>query len=120
MTTYVYLTLAVAITLLAAFIEAHGYSYSFEAFRGEKIDFSILGLSFGLYSLGIVIDYVGLSIMSKSSIFIPELLSTIFMVGTIVGIAMISGQFLTWKAVDQTVAVGIVAGLGWLTWRLDK
>lgn len=109
---------AIVITLLAAFVEAHAYNYSFDAFKQGNIQWMLLALSFGVYSIGILIDYVSLYVLSKTSIFIPELLAAIFMVATLVGIALLSGQFLTWKTSDQIVAGLIVAGLGWLAFRV--
>jgi hypothetical protein len=118
--TPVYLSIAIVITLIAAAIEAHGYNYGFQAFKDGTINPNLAVLSFILYSLGIIVDYIGLHVMSKSTIYIPEILSTIFMVGTIVGIALLSGQFFTWKTADQAVAIAVVVGIGWLTYRVDK
>lgn len=117
--TWLVTIIAILITMFAGLVEARGYNTSFEAFRTGNIA-SLLALSFAWYSIGIAIDYFALFILSKSPIFIPEILSTIFMVTTIVGIAILSGQFFTWARIDQAVGVLIVIGLAWLSYRVDK
>jgi hypothetical protein len=110
---------ALIVTLIAAMIEAYGYTYSFQAFKEPgQVHYHLLGLSFGIYAVGIIVDYCSLYILSKTHLFIPELLAMIFMVTTIVGIAILSGQFLTWKLIDQLVAGAVVAGLAWLTYSV--
>jgi hypothetical protein len=110
---------AILITMFASVFESRAYIFSFEAFRTGNI-VSLLALSFAWYSVGIIIDYFALFILTKSPIFIPEILSTIFMVSTIVGIAVLSGQFLTWARIDQAVGVLIVIGIAWLSYRVGK
>lgn len=99
-------------------IEAYGYTFSFRAFKND-FDVKMLYLAFSWYAVGIWVDFLALFIMSKTSLYVPELLAMIFMVCTIVGIAILSGQFFTWKVIDQMVGVGVVAGLGWLTYRVE-
>jgi divalent metal cation (Fe/Co/Zn/Cd) transporter len=36
---------------------------------------------------------------------------------TIVGVALLSGRILEWPRVDQLVAAGVLAGIGWLVYR---
>ena len=104
--------------MVAAVIEAYGYNYSFAAYRGG-FHWQLLGISFACYSIGIFIDYLALSILSKSPVFIPELVALIFMVSTIIGIAVLSGKFFTWNRLDQVVALLVVAGIAWLTYRVE-
>lgn len=111
--------LAILITIIAAGLEAYGYSYSFQAFENRSFDPWLLTKAFCLYSVGIWVDYFALFVMSKGSIYIPEILTVIFMTATIVGIALISGQFFQWKLLNQIIGVSVVVGLAWLTYRIE-
>jgi hypothetical protein len=117
--TVLFVLFAICVTLAAAVVEAHGYMTSFQALNGQVNGNGLLK-AYGWYSLGIAIDFFALYLMSKSSVFVPEIMATIFMVSTIIGIAIMSGQFMTWKLVDQAVGVLVVAGVAWLTYRVDK
>ena len=50
----------------------------------------------------------------------PEIQTTIWFVFTIIGVGVLSGQFLKWQTVDRVVAVGVLAGLTWLLVRVAE
>lgn len=112
--------IAIVITITAALVEARGYVLSFAAFSNGNVNIWQLGVSLLWYILGILIDYIALYTLSQSKIFIPELLSTIFMLSTIVGIALLSGQFFQWQLIDKIVAVLVAMGLVWLAYHVDN
>ncbi len=109
---------AIAITIIASAIESFAFMYSFEAIK-QGVAVRLLVTSLGLYIVGILVDYFALYVMSKSGTFAPELLAMIFMTSVIIGIALISGNFFTWKLVDQIVAVAVVVGIAWLSFRTE-
>lgn len=47
----------------------------------------------------------------------PEMQTLLWFTMTIIGVAIVSGQFVDWQRVDQAVAVAILIGLGWLLFR---
>lgn len=112
------LVVAVALTLVAASVEARGYVLSFDAFRNGTHP-ALLLQAFAWYALGIWIDYAALFVLRQSSLYVPELLSMLFMSATLIGIALLSGQFFTWRTSDQAVAVLVAFGLVWLAYRVE-
>ena len=46
-----------------------------------------------------------------------EAQTLVWFAATIIGVAILSGQFLRWQLLDQTVALGVLAGIAWLLAR---
>ena len=112
-----FFTLALLLTIAAGFIEAQGYVLSFDAIR----EGSLIGLmqSYVVYSVGIVVDYGALYILRHSSMYVPELLSMIFMGSAIIGIALFSGQFFGWDIINKCLAVTTALCLCALAYRIE-
>jgi hypothetical protein len=45
--------------------------------------------------------------------------TSLWFLATIVGLALVSGEFRKWQRVDQAVAIVVAAGLSWLVVRVD-
>ena len=47
----------------------------------------------------------------------PEIQTVTWFGVTLIGVALVSGSFLKWTLLDQTVAVAVLFGIGWLMFR---
>jgi hypothetical protein len=46
-----------------------------------------------------------------------EAQTLVWFAATIIGVAILSGQFLRWQLLDQSIAVVVLAGIAWLLAR---
>jgi hypothetical protein len=72
------------------------------------------------YVVGFSIYFLAVIVLEKLGIHAPEIQTTIWFVFTIIGVGVLSGQFLKWQPVDRVVAVGVLAGLTWLLVRVAE
>lgn len=82
----------------------------------------VFSLRHALYSAlffqcGVVMYWVALRTLSAWGVVSTEAQTLVWFAATIIGVAIMSGQFLRWQAVDQTVALGVLLGIGWLLGR---
>lgn len=112
------LACSIVLTILAALVEAKGYLYSFRSFTDTN-GVTLIGLAILCYFIGIVIDFTAIYLISKTHYYVPEIMSMLFMAVTIIGVAILSGQFLNWNHFNQGVAVLIMLGLCWLMYQTE-
>ncbi len=106
---------AFVLTCVAGIIEAKGYVHSFDGIRDN--DIWKVTIAFSIYSFGIIVDFIALFLLRNSSFFVPEIMAMLFMAVVIVGIAIFSGQFFKWSAIDQAVSCMVFGGLLFLAYR---
>jgi hypothetical protein len=85
--------------------------------QGGKLIRSELVKSALGFSVGISAYWLGIKYLKELGVLSPEVQTLIWFVITIIGVALISGKFLRWQAVDQLVAVALLLGIGWLLLR---
>jgi len=108
------LSLVVVTVIISGLGEAVGALYASKIWAKDKVSiesviFSLLGyiVSVGMY-------WISIKYFQKIGIVSTEIQMLGWFTITIVGIALISGQFLQWKLVDQVIAFCVVLGIGWL------
>ncbi len=109
------LFMAFVLTCVAGIVEAKEYVYSFDGIKNN--DLSKVSIAFLIYSVGIIIDFIAISLLKNTNFFVPEILAMLFMAVVIIGIAVFSGQFFKWSALDQAVACMVFGGLLFLAYR---
>lgn len=109
--------LIISLTLVSGFSDSLGFVYASNIWQGGKLVWKELlksGLGFGL---GTTTYWVAVRYLSGSGMVSSELQSVLWFGTTMVGIALLSGRFLQWRALDQMVAVLVLIGIGWLMSR---
>jgi len=109
--------LVIFLTVLSGIGDSQGFVHSSQIwvngkFVGSSALKAGLGFSFGILTYWIVVRYLQvLGIVSA------EFQTLLWFSITIVGVAIVSKSFLAWNLVDQSVAIAILFGLGWLMYR---
>lgn len=109
--------LMIGFTLLSGAGDALGFIHAGKVWQNDQIVWrevlwSALGFSAGVFMYWLALRYLtGFGIASTE-------IQTLFWFGiTLVGVAVLSGQFVRWHPVDQVVGVAVLAGIGWLLFR---
>lgn len=112
--------LIISLTLLSGFFDARGFFHAAFIWQKGKLVWHELTLSGLNFCLGIISYWVAIKYFKEVGVVFPELQTLIWFVVTIIGVAFLSGQFLHWQKAEQIVALGIILGLGWLSFRTAK
>ena len=73
--------------------------------------------SAGGYAVGIGIYYFAVRYLNLLGIEAAELQTIAWFLLTLIGVALLSGQFFKWARLDQAIALLLIAEVGWLLWR---
>lgn len=106
-------------TALSALADAAGFIYSARAFREGDVLWSSLGQAGLMFFVGLVTYWLATRDFSALGMGTPEVQFLFWFTMTIAGLALLSGEFLRWPPLDQSVAGMIVAGLCFLIVRVS-
>lgn len=109
--------LIIGIMLVSGFADSQGFIHAAQVWQSGTVAWDALGKSALGYGVGISLYWIDLRYMQKIGVTSPEL-QTVFWFGvTMVGVAATSGQFFQWSRLNQVVGVGVLMGIGWLSFR---
>jgi hypothetical protein len=111
------LGLILGLTLISGIADAQGFIHAARIWQEGKLHWGELGKSGLGFSVGIAVYWVSLKYMREVGVVTPEIQTLIWFGVTIVGVALVSGRVFLWPVRDQVVAVGVLAGIGWLLFR---
>ena len=111
------IVLVVVLTLLSAFCDSLGLVYAARIWREDTILWSELRLSATGFLAGVMFYWIAIRYLNQTGIVDPELQALLWFGTAAIGVALLSGQFLSWHLIDQSVAMAVLAGIGWLLWR---
>lgn len=105
------------LTLISGLADAQGAVHAAKAWQGDRLQWvevakAVLGFTIGISVFFLVIKY-----MTALGIFAPEIQTITWFSVMIIGVAFFSGAFFTWQWTEQAVAMGVLAGIGWLLFR---
>ena len=108
-------TLAVALfTLISAIADSYGFLHAAKVWDGGRLELSELGRSMLGFAVGISMYWLLLRYLQQLGVVVPELQTLFWFGATMIGVALGSGAFFGWALREQIVAVGVIAGIGWL------
>lgn len=110
--------LVLAITVVSGLADARGFLYAAQIWHDGALSPGALARSAAGFAVGISLYYVGLKLQTALGIRAPELQAASWFAVTLIGVAVTSGRFTTWRPVDQLVAVLVLVGIGWLMFRV--
>jgi len=107
------------LTLLAlsGLADAFGFFYASKIWREGSLSASDLARSAAGWVGGITAYVLALRQLSVIGVNSAEMQTIIWFATTIIGVVVLSGQFLSWPRLEQSVALAIVLALGWLLIR---
>jgi hypothetical protein len=111
------LATVLAITLISGVADAQGFVHAAKIWREGQLVWAELGKSALGFMVGIAMYWLSLRYMKGLGIVTPEIQTLIWFGVTMVGVALVSGRAFRWSAPEQTVAVAVLTGIGWLLFR---
>jgi len=109
--------LVLGLLTLSGFADAIGFVYASRIWQQGELSWPQLARSAGSTGIGILLYYVALRPMSSLGVNSAELQTTVWFAMTIIGVVIFSGRFFAWPRLEQSVAVCVLAALGWLLVR---
>ncbi len=106
--------------VLSGFGDSLGFVYAAKIWQQDLISWSALAKSALGWGFGISLYVVSLRYMARLGVSSAEIQTAIWFAMTIIGVVIFSGRFFAWPRLEQTVAVLVLAGLGWLMVRTGE
>lgn len=107
----------ILLTLVSGFGDSQGFIHASNIWNNGKLNVNALGKSALGFSVGIFTYWLIVRYLQYVGIVTTEVQTILWFSATIIGIALLSGKFLTWQRIDQLVATLVVFGIGWLLFR---
>lgn len=109
--------LIIVLTLISGLADAQGAIHAAKIWQGDKLIWAEVGKAVLGFTIGISTFFIVIKYMNALGIVAPEIQTITWFSMMIVGVALFSGAFFTWQWTEQAVAVGVLAGIGWLLFR---
>ena len=106
--------LIIGLTLLSGFADSQGFLHAAKIWEGQKVIWLEVAKSTIGFAIGIILYWIALKYLKAAQVAAPEVQTMIWFGVTIVGVAVVSGKFTQWRAIDQMVAAGVILGISWL------
>ena len=104
-------------TLLCGAADALGFVHAARVWQDGAFSARQALMSAAFFQLGVAMYWVALRTLGAWGVVSTEAQTLVWFAATIIGVAILSGRFLRWQALDQAVALGVLAGIGWLPAR---
>jgi hypothetical protein len=108
------------LTLISGLADAQGAVHAAKVWQGDRLDWTELGKSALGFAIGISVFWVVIKYMTALGIVAPEIQTITWFSMMIIGVALFSGAFFSWQWTEKIVAVGVLAGIGWLLIRTGE
>lgn len=113
----VVITLIIILTIISGLADSQGFFHSSNVWRNGKFILLEAGKSLLGFGVGSVVFWFAIKYMQQVGILSAEVQTITWFAVTIVGVAVASGKFLRWDAIDQTIAVVVIIEIGLLLFR---
>jgi hypothetical protein len=109
--------LVLVLIVLSGFADSAGFVYAAKIWQGDAISWPDVGKSALGWIAGISLYVVSVRYMARLGVTSAEIQTAVWFAMTIIGVVILSGRFFTWPRLEQSVAMLVLAGLGWLLVR---
>ena len=109
--------LILGITILSGVADSQGFLHAAKIWRdGKLVPEELIKSALG-FTVGIILYWLAIRFLQQVGVFSAETQTILWFGITLMGVAVLSGRFFRWPAIDQIVAVLVLAGIGWLLLR---
>lgn len=109
--------LVLVLIILSGFFDSLGFVYASRIWQDDKLSWIDLLRSALGWGIGISFYIVSLRPMARLGVTSAEIQTVVWFAMTIIGVVIINGKFFSWPRLEQTVALFVLVGLGWLLAR---
>jgi hypothetical protein len=107
----------VLFTLLSGVGDAQGFLYAGKVWNDGQFQWLEALKSAAGFQFGVLMYWFALRHLQASGVVAVEVQTLFWFGATIIGVALLGGQFLRWPISDQLAALGVLSGIGWLMFR---
>ena len=116
---WLYVVLVITLTLFSGFADSRAFLYAAQTWPNDQLNLTTLGKSLLYFAIGILLYVLSLKYLRALGVHSATIQTSLWFLATIVGLALLSGEFLKWQRLDQAIAVIVAAGLTWLVVRVE-
>jgi hypothetical protein len=102
---------------LSGFADSLGFVYAAKMWQHNALSWPDVTKGALGWGVGITLYVIALKFMSRMGVTSAEMQTAVWFAMTIIGVVIFSGRFFTWPRLEQSVAVLVLLGLGWLLVR---
>ena len=104
-------------TVLSGIGDALGFIHAGKVWQHGHFDWTHALKSAAGFQFGVIAYWLVLRLLISHGIVAVEVQTLFWFGATIIGVALLGGQFLRWPIADQLAALGVLSGIGWLMFR---
>ena len=104
-------------TMLSGIGDALGFIYAGRVWQGGQFHGIEALKSACAFQVGVAMYWLALRHLEAQGVVAVEAQTLFWFGATIIGIAVLSRQFIRWPLPDQAIAVAVLFGIGWLLYR---
>ncbi|MCB0191965.1 MAG: hypothetical protein KDJ65_08475 [Anaerolineae bacterium] len=109
--------IVLVLLMLSGFADSLGFVYASKIWQPDGLLWTNLGKSALGWGFGIALYIVSLRFIARLGVTSAEIQTAVWFAVTIIGVVIFNRQFFSWPRLEQTVAVLVLVGLGWLLVR---
>jgi hypothetical protein len=114
-----YLALVIALTLFSGLADSRAFLHAAQTWPNDHLSLTELGKALLFFAIGILLYVLSLKFLRYLGVHSATIQTSLWFLATLVGLAIMSGEFLRWQRFDQALAVAVAAGLTWLVVRVE-
>ena len=112
--------LVLVLIVLSGFMDSLGFVYAAKIWQDGGVSWPDVARSALGWIGGITLYVFSLKYMARMGVTSAEIQTAVWFAMTIIGVVIFSGRFFTWPRLEQSVAVLVLVGLGWLLVRTGE
>ena len=105
---------AIALTLASGLADSYGFVHASRLWNGGRLVPGELARSGIGFALGIATYWVLLRFAERLGVHSVAIQTIGWFGATLIGVAILTGEFRSWGLANQVVALGVAVGIGWL------
>jgi len=114
-----YVILVIALTLFSGLADSRAFLYAAQTWPNDQLNLVMLLKALLFFAFGILLYVLSLKFLCYLGVHSATIQTSLWFLATIVGLAILSGEFLKWQRLDQAIAIAVAAGLTWLVVRIE-
>jgi hypothetical protein len=108
------------LTLISGWGDSQGFVHSSKVWEKGKFIWSEAGLSALGYIFGTVVFWLAIKYLQEVKVFSAEVQTLFWFSTVIVGVAIASGKFFQWDAIDKIIGIAVLVGIAILLFRVGE
>jgi hypothetical protein len=114
-----YVILVIVLTLFSGLADARAFLYAAQVWQDDRLNYLVLGKALLYFAVGILLYVLSLKFLRYLGVHSATIQTSLWFFATLVGLAILSGEFVKWQRLDQAIALVVAAGLTWLIVRVE-